>query len=126
MLGALVDLAVVGLLASPLLALTELTTLQWQNPRVIGFAVGTLLVVGFSYLTLSVAFTGRTIGMKLFSLRVVDARNGLIPTGRQSAGRSFLFILSLVGAGVTLLYAFIDTEKQTVHDRFTRTVVIRA
>jgi uncharacterized RDD family membrane protein YckC len=126
MLGAFVDLAVVGFLASPLLALTELTTLQWQNPRVIGFAVGTLLVVGFSYLTLSVAFTGRTIGMKLFSLRVVDARNGLIPTGRQSAGRSFIFILSLVGAGVTLLYPFIDSEKQTVHDRFTRTVVIRA
>ena len=126
MLGALVDLAVVGLLAAPLLALTELTTLQWENPRVIAFAVGTLLFVGFSYLTLSVAFTGRTIGMKVFSLRVVDARNGLIPTGRQSAGRSFLYILSLVGAGVTLLYTFIDTEKQTVHDRFTRTVVIRA
>ena len=126
MLGGLVDLVVVGLLASPLLTLTELTSLQWQNPRVIGFAVGTLLVVGFLYFTLSVAFTGRTIGMKLFSLRVVDARNGLIPTGRQSAGRSFLFILSLVGAGVTLLYAFIDNDKQTVHDRFTRTVVIRA
>jgi uncharacterized RDD family membrane protein YckC len=126
MLGALVDLAVVGLVAAPFLALTELTTLQWQSPSVIGFAVGTLLVVGFLYLTLSVAFTGRTIGMKLFSLRVVDARNGLIPTGRQSAGRSFVYILSLVGAGVTLLYTFIDTEKQTVHDRFTRTVVIRA
>jgi uncharacterized RDD family membrane protein YckC len=126
MLGALVDLAVVGLLAAPLLALTELTTLQWQNPRVIGFAAVTLLLVGFSYLTLSVAFTGRTIGMKFFSLRVVDARNGLIPTGRQSAGRAFLLILSLVGAGVTLLYTFIDREKQAVHDRFTRTVVIRA
>ena len=126
MLGALVDLAVVGLVAAPLLALTELTTLQWQSPSVIGFAVGTLLVVGFLYLTLSVAFTGRTIGMKLLSLRVVDARNGLIPTGRQSAGRSFVYILSLVGAGVTLLYTFIDTEKQTAHDRFSRTVVIRA
>jgi uncharacterized RDD family membrane protein YckC len=124
--GALIDLAVVGVLAAPLLALTELTTLQWQNPRVIGFGVGTLLVVGFLYLTLSVAFTGRTIGMKLLSLRVVDARNGLIPTGRQSAARSFLYLLSLVGAGVTLLYTFVDTEKQTVHDRFTRTVVIRA
>ncbi|HEV2827566.1 MAG TPA: RDD family protein [Pyrinomonadaceae bacterium] len=126
MLAALVDLAVASLLAAPLLALTELTTLQWENPRVVGFAVGTLLVVGFSYLTLSVAFTGQTIGMKFLSLRVVDARNGLIPTGRQAAGRSFIYILSLVGAGVTLLYAFVDTEKQTVHDRFTRTVVIRA
>lgn len=126
MLGALIDLVVVGVLASPFLALTELTSLQWENPRVIGFSIGTLVVISFLYLTLGVAFTGRTIGMKLCSLRVVDARNGLIPTGRQAAGRSFLYILSLASAGIALLYTFINTENQTVHDHFTRTVVIQA
>jgi uncharacterized RDD family membrane protein YckC len=126
MLGALVDLAMVGLFSLPILLLTELTNLEWQNPRVIGFAIGAFLVVGFLYLTVSVAFTGRTIGMKLFSLRVVDARTGLIPTGSQSAGRSLVYLLSLVSAGIALIYTFIDTEKHTVHDRFTRTAVIRA
>jgi uncharacterized RDD family membrane protein YckC len=126
MLGALADLVVVGVLAAPLLALTELTSLQWQNPRVISFSVGTFVVISFLYLTLSVAFTGRTIGMKLCSLRVVDARNGLIPTGRQAAGRSLLYILSLASAGIALLYTLINTENQTLHDHFTRTVVIRA
>jgi len=126
LLGALVDLIIVGLLAAPVLALTELTNLAWENPRVIGFAVGTVLVIGFLYLTISVAFTGRTIGMKLWSLRVVDARNGLIPTGSQSAGRSLLYLLSLAGAGVLLLYTLINAEHHTVHDHFTRTVVIRA
>jgi len=126
LLGALVDLVVVGLLAAPVLALTELTNLAWENPRVIGFAVGTVLVIAFLYLTISVAFTGRTIGMKLCSLRVVDARNGLIPTGSQSAGRSLLYLLSLAGAGVIVLYTLINAERHTVHDHFTRTVVIRA
>ena len=126
MLSALADLAVVGLFSSPFLALTELTNLEWENPRVIAFTVGTFLVVGFLYLTVSVAFTGRTIGMKLFSLRVVDARTGLIPTGSQSAGRSLVYLLSLASAGIALMYTFIDREKQTVHDRFTRTAVIRA
>lgn len=124
-LSALADLAVVCLLSSPLLALTELTTLQWQNPRVIAFAAGTWMVVGFLYLTVSIAFTGRTIGMKIFSLRVVDARTGLIPTGGQSAGRALVYILSLASAGIALIYTFIDSEKHTVHDRFTRTAVIR-
>jgi uncharacterized RDD family membrane protein YckC len=124
-LSALADLAVVCLLSSPLLALTELTNLQWQNPRVIGFAAGTLMVVGFLYLTVSIAFTGRTIGMKLFSLRVVDARTGLIPTGSQSAGRALVYILSLASAGIALIYTFIDSEKHTAHDRFTHTAVIR-
>lgn len=126
MLSALVDLVVVGLFSLPLMALTELTSLEWRNPRVIGFAAGTFMVVGFLYLTVSVAFTGRTLGMKLFSLRVVDARTGLIPTGSQSAGRSLVYLLSLASAGVALMYTFIDREKQTVHDRFTRTSVIRA
>jgi uncharacterized RDD family membrane protein YckC len=126
LLSALADLAVVGLLSSPFLALTEMTNIQWQNPRVIGFAAGTFMVVGFLYLTVSVAFTGRTLGMKLLSLRVIDARTGLIPTGSQSAGRSLVYLLSLASAGVALIYLFISREKHTVHDRFTRTAVIRA
>jgi uncharacterized RDD family membrane protein YckC len=126
MLSAVTDLIVVGLLSSPVLALTELTNFAWQSPRVIGFVVGAFLVVGFLYLTVSVAFTGRTLGMKLFSLRVIDARTGLIPTGSQSAGRSFVYLLSLASAGVALIYLFISREKHTVHDRFTRTAVIRA
>jgi uncharacterized RDD family membrane protein YckC len=125
-LSGITDLAVVSLLSSPLLALTELTNLQWQNPRVIGFAVGTFLVISFLYLTVSIAFTGRTIGKKLFSLRVVDARTGLIPTGSQSAGRALLYVLSLASAGVALIYTIFDREKHSVHDRFTRTAVIRA
>jgi len=125
MLGALVDLLFVCFLSSPFLALTQLTNLEWRNPRVIGFALGTFLVVGFLYLTVSIAFTGRTLGMKLFSLRVVDARTGLIPTGSQSAGRALLYMLSLASAGIALMYAFVDSEKHTAHDRFTRTAVIR-
>lgn len=125
-LSAVTDLAFVSLLSSPLLALTKFTNLQWRNPRVVGFAVGTFLAVSFVYLTVSIAFTGRTIGKKVFSLRVVDARTGLIPTGSQSAGRALVYILSLAAAGVALTYAFFDTEKHTAHDRFTRTAVIRA
>jgi uncharacterized RDD family membrane protein YckC len=126
MFSALTDLVVVGLLSSPLLAVTGLTNFQWQNLRMIGFLAGTFMVVGFLYLTVSVAFTGRTIGMKLFSLRVIDSRTGLIPTGSQSAGRSLVYLLSLASAGVVLMYLFVNHEKHTVHDRFTRTAVVRA
>jgi len=123
--GALIDLLFICLLSSPFLALTRLTSLEWRNPRVIGFAAATFLVVGFIYLTVSIALTGRTIGMKLFSLRVVDARTGLIPTGSQSAGRALLYMLTLLSAGIVLMYTFVNSEKQTAHDRFTRTAVVR-
>jgi uncharacterized RDD family membrane protein YckC len=123
--AALLDILVIGLLAAPFMALTRLTDLQWRNPRVIAFAAGTFLVVGFLYLTISIAFTGRTLGMKLFSLRVVDARTGLIPTGAQSAGRALIYVLTLASGGVVLVYMFISRERHTAHDRFTRTAVIR-
>lgn len=125
-LAAFVDLAILFALASPLLALNSLTRLDWQNWRVIVFSAACVVLVGFLYLTIVTAFTGRTLGMRLCSLRVVDARNGLIPTGGQSAARALVYLLSLVSAGILSLYVFVDSENKALHDRVTRTAVIRA
>lgn len=124
--SAVLDLAIIAALSSPFLALVNLTTFTWQDTRVMAFLASAFLLVGFLYLTITIAFTGRTLGMKLCSLRVVDARTGLIPTGSQSAGRSIVFMLSLATAGLAMMYALINRERHTMHDRFTRTAVIRA
>lgn len=125
-LAAVVDLAILSALTAPLLALNSLTKFEWQNWRVIAFSAGSFMSVGFFYLTIVTAFTGRTLGMRLCRLRIVDARNGLIPTGSQAAGRAFIYLLSVASAGILSLYVFIDSEKNTLQDRFTRTAVIRA
>ena len=62
--------------------------------------------------------------MRLLSLRVIDIKTGLIPTGGQSVGRSFLYLLSLAFAGLGILAALVSREGYTAHDRFTRTAVI--
>jgi uncharacterized RDD family membrane protein YckC len=123
--SAVMDLIVVCILAAPVVAMIKLTELHWQNPRVIAFAASTVVVATFLYLTMSIALTGRTLAMRLFSLRVVDARTGLIPTGTQSAGRALFYIISLATAGLGLMYIFVDRERRTAHDRFTRTAVVR-
>jgi uncharacterized RDD family membrane protein YckC len=120
-----VDLFVICLLASPALALVQFNELDWIEPRTIAFVAGSFVVMGFLYLTIITALTGRTLGMRLLSLRVVDARTGLIPTGGQSAKRAVIYILSLAPAGIALMYTFIDREGQTPHDRFSRTAVVR-
>jgi uncharacterized RDD family membrane protein YckC len=125
LLSGIIDLMVVCLLASPLVALVNLTQLPWQDYRVIVFATATFVVMGFLYLTIITALTGRTMGMRLFSLRVVDARTGLIPTGTQSAGRALVYMLSIASAGIALMFTFIDREGQAPHDRFSRTAVVR-
>jgi uncharacterized RDD family membrane protein YckC len=125
-LAAFVDLAILFVLAAPLLALNSLSRLDWQDWRVIAFSVASVALVGFLYFTIVTAFTGRTLGMRLCSLRVVDARNGLIPTGGQSAARALVYLLSLVSVGILSLYVFVDSEHKALHDRLTRTAVIRS
>jgi uncharacterized RDD family membrane protein YckC len=125
MFSATVDLLFVAILSSPVVALVKLTDLQWQDSRTIGFAVATYIVIGFLYLTIATAFTGRTLGMKLFSLRVVDARTGLIPTGGQSVARALIYMLSIASAGIALIYTLLNSDKHAAHDRLTRTAVVR-
>ena len=85
---------------------------------------GISLLLMFAYLTLSIALLGRTLGMRLLSLRTIDKRTGLIPTGGQSIKRALAYILSLAVFGFGIMYALIDPDGCTIHDRFSKTRVI--
>jgi uncharacterized RDD family membrane protein YckC len=120
---ALLDLIFCVLVTAPIAAAVQFTGNNLQDPRAIMVLSGALVVVTFLYLTLTTALTGRTWGMRLLSLRVIDTKTGLIPTGGQSLGRSFFYLLSLA-TGVGILFALVSREGYTAHDRFTRTAVV--
>lgn len=124
-LSSLVDLVVIGLVTWIPLAVSGLTDLAFKDNRALALAVATLIVVAFLYSTIATALTGQTLGMKLFSLRVIDARTRMLPTGSQSAGRAVVYILSMATSGIPLMYTLIDRDKRSAHDRFTRTEVVR-
>jgi uncharacterized RDD family membrane protein YckC len=124
LLSALTDLMMVALLCAPFATLVQLTNGNWKDWRVVATAAALFIVMSFLYFTILTALTGRTFGMRLFSLRIVDARTGLIPTGKQSAGRSLVYMGTILTLGLASLYVFIDRDKQTAHDRLTRTTVI--
>jgi uncharacterized RDD family membrane protein YckC len=123
-LGAIVDLLVVAFFCAPFAAVVELSGTAWQNWRIAAIAVGIFCGVSFIYLTISTALTGRTAGTRLFSLRIVDSRTGLIPTGKQSAGRAVVYLASLLTLGIVSVLALMDSDKRTAHDRLTNTAVI--
>jgi uncharacterized RDD family membrane protein YckC len=120
---AVLDLIFCALLSSPIAAAMYLTGSNLQDTRVIAVLVGSAIVVTFIYLTLMTALTGRTWAMRLLSLRVIDRKTGLIPTGGQSIGRSFFYLISLATV-VGIFFALVSREGYTVHDRFTRTAVV--
>jgi uncharacterized RDD family membrane protein YckC len=122
--SAVLDLIVCALFTSPIAGALYLTgNLNFQDTRVITVLASAFVVVAFLYLTLTTALTGRTLGMRMLSLRVIDTKTGLIPTGGQSIGRSFFYLVSLPTI-VGILFALVSREGYTAHDRFTRTAVV--
>ena len=117
------DLLFCALLSSPIALAMYLTGSNLQDIRVIAVLAGSAVVVMFLYLTVMTALTGRTWAMRLLSLRVIDTKTGLIPTGSQSVGRSFFYLISLPTI-FGILFALVSREGYTMHDRFTRTAVI--
>ena len=124
LVSAFVDLIVVSALCAPFAAALELINADWNSLRVWFIAAAIFCIVGFLYFTISTALTGRTVGLRLLSLRVVDARTGLIPTGTQAAGRALIYLASLLILGVTSIIALLNPDRLTAHDRITRTAVV--
>ena len=120
---ALLDLIFCVLLSAPIAGAMYLTGSNLQEMRVILVLAGSAVVVTFIYLTVMTAFTGRTWAMRLLSMRVIDTKTGLIPTGGQAIGRSFFYLISLATV-IGIFFALISREGYTVHDRFTRTAVV--
>jgi len=121
---AFFDLLICGLLCAPIALAMKMTGSNLQDLRVIGVLAGSLIAVTFVYLTMTTALTGRTFAMRLFKLRIIDTKTGLIPTGSQSVGRSVVYLASIAFAGLGILFALVSREGYTAHDRFTRTAVI--
>jgi uncharacterized RDD family membrane protein YckC len=119
--GGVVDLFVVAFASSPFAAVIELTSGNWHDPRVSGSLAGVVVIIMFVYLTASVAFTGRTFGMALVSVRAIDERSGLIPTAGQCARRALFYMLSLAALGLGLLPALFGSERRALHDRLSGT-----
>jgi uncharacterized RDD family membrane protein YckC len=119
-----VDLILIALMVSPAAAAIQANAGNWSDPRIISLMAGLTVAATLAYFTISIALTGRTLSMRLFSVRTIDARTGLIPTGGQSIKRALGYVFSFALLGLGFAFAFIDRDHLTLHDRFSRTIVV--
>ncbi len=87
--------------------------------------VGIFVTILFLYMTASVGFFGKTIGMRLFSLELVDAVENEYPTLQQAAVSSSVFIISLAFAGAGFLAALYNEERRALHDLLSGTILVK-
>ncbi|MFM9905470.1 MAG: RDD family protein [Pyrinomonadaceae bacterium] len=82
-------------------------------------------IISFVYLTASLGFFGKTLGMRLFSLELVDAVENEYPTLHQAAVSSSIFLLSLAFLGVGFMTALFNEERRALHDLLSGTILVR-
>jgi uncharacterized RDD family membrane protein YckC len=79
----------------------------------------------FVYLTTAIGMFGRSFGMRLFSLELIDIEENEYPTFHQAAVSSSVYLLSLVFGGIGFLTMLFNEEKRAVHDIVSGTIVVK-
>jgi uncharacterized RDD family membrane protein YckC len=108
-----------------LLSPIAFTSGEWFTIAGLLAFAGTTTIVLFVYMTLCLGFLGKTIGMKLFSLELVDAIENEYPTLRQAAVNSSVFLLSTIFAGAGFITIFFNEERRALHDLLSGTILVR-
>lgn len=98
---------------------------SWLTLSGLAAFVVTCAVVMFLYMTTSIGMYGKTYGMRLFSLEVIDIEGENYPTLHQAAVSSSLYLASLAFAGIGFLTMLFNEEKRAVHDLVSGTIVVR-
>ena len=82
-------------------------------------------IVMFIYMTTAIGLFGRTFGMLIFSLEVLNIEDDEYPTLHQAAVSSSVYLLSLAFGGIGFLTLPFNEEKRAVHVLVSGTIVVR-
>ncbi len=123
--AGLFDLIIGSFLSLILLAPFILMSEGWMSFAGIFAFLVTCATVMFVYLTTTVSMHGKTLGMRLFSLELIDAENEDYPTLHQAAVSSAVYLLSLAFVGAGFLTLFFNEEQRAAHDLVSGTIVVK-
>lgn len=117
-------LAIPSFLAWHYTIITELPAGAMAGLLFIGFALLSPLLLSFFYYTVLHAFGGQTLGKIFLGIRVVTPEQGSITVGTAFL-RWCAHFLSILSFGTGYLWALIDNQKATLHDRIAATRVVQ-
>lgn len=98
---------------------------NWFSVAGIFAFLATNMIVMFIYMTTVIGIFGKTFGMHLFSLEMIDYESDEYPTFHQAAVSSSIYLLSLALGGLGFVTSFFDEDKRAVHDIVSKTLVVR-
>jgi uncharacterized RDD family membrane protein YckC len=123
--SALFDLLICSFLSLILLAPFMLLNGRFFSIEGAFAFLATCSIVMFIYLTTTIGFLGRTFGMRIFSLEIIDVEENDYPTLHQAAVSSSVYLLSLALGGIGFLTMLINREKRAAHDLLSGTIIVK-
>ena len=113
--------AVVFVAALPFLYLVGSAATGWRHHAFQLYLLGIL----FAHFPAFLLRSGRTLAMKTWRIRLVNANGGNL-TFRQATLRFFLALFGLLLAGAGFWWALFDRDRQFLHDRLAGTRIVRS
>lgn len=123
--SGLFDMIISGFASLILISPLAFTRGDWFSTAALLTLAATFAVVTFIYMTACLGFFGKTLGMRLFSLELVDAVENEYPTMHQAAVNSAIYLISLVFAGAGFATVFFNEERRAAHDLLSGTILVR-
>jgi uncharacterized RDD family membrane protein YckC len=97
---------------------------NWFSLSGLAAFAGVLATVMFIYMTLSIGMYGKTLGMRMFGLELIDAEENDYPTFHQAAVHSAVFLLTLPLLGAGFLPMIFNEEQRAAHDLAAGTIIV--
>lgn len=123
--AGLFDFIIGGFSTMLLLSPLAFTSADWFTVGSFLTFLGTWALVMFVYMTACLGFFGKTLGMRLFQLELVDAVENEYPTLRQAAVNTSLFLVTVAFAGIPFLTVYFNEERRGLHDLLSGTILVR-
>lgn len=123
--AGLFDFIISGFATMLMLSPFAFTSDNWFTFTAFLTFVGIWALVSFVYMTACLGLFGKTMGMRLFQLELVDATENEYPTLRQAAVNSSVFLATVAFAGAPFVTVFFNEEKRALHDLVSGTILVR-
>jgi uncharacterized RDD family membrane protein YckC len=78
----------------------------------------------FLYLTIAIGMYGKTVGMRMFALELIDADENDYPTFHQAAVNSAVYLLTLPFLGAGFVPMLFNEEQRAAHDLAAGTIIV--
>jgi uncharacterized RDD family membrane protein YckC len=122
--AALFDLIIGAFASFVLLSPIVLMGGDWFSLSGIAAFAGVWATTMFIYMTLSIGMYGKTLGMRMFGLELIDAEENDYPTFHQAAVHSAVFLLSLPFLGIGFVPMIFNEEQRAAHDLAAGTMIV--